>query len=99
MTHTSVLLNESINGLNLKAGGVFVDATLNAGGHSKLVLDNFGKNIRIIGIDVDADAIERAKQNISAGNASFFQENFRKKLGTKDLKILAMWTLNSINEI
>ena len=77
MVHQSVLLNESVNGLNLKKGGVFVDATLNAGGHTKLVLEKFGKDIRVIGIDVDADAIERAKKNISASNDSFFQENFR----------------------
>ncbi len=77
MNHTSVLLNESIDGLNLKNGSVFVDATLNAGGHSKLVLDKFGKNVRIIGIDIDADAIARAKQKISADNVSFYQENFR----------------------
>ena len=77
MTHLSVLLNESIEGLNLKNGSTFVDATLNAGGHSALVLDKFGKNVRIIGIDVDADAIARAKENISASNVSFFQENFR----------------------
>lgn len=77
MTHTTVLLHESVDGLNLKPGSVFVDATLNAGGHSQLVLERLDGNVRVIGIDVDADAIARAKENISTPNVAFFQENFR----------------------
>jgi 16S rRNA (cytosine1402-N4)-methyltransferase len=77
MAHTTVLLHESVDGLNLKQGSVFVDATLNAGGHSQLVLSQLDGNVRVIGIDVDADAIARAKTNIKTPNATFFQENFR----------------------
>lgn len=77
MSHTTVLLHEAVDGLNLKQGSVFVDATLNAGGHSQLVLSRLDGNVRIIGIDIDADAIARAKKNITTLNASFFQENFR----------------------
>ena len=77
MSHTTVLLHESVDGLNLKHGSVFVDATLNAGGHSQLVLETLDGNVRVIGIDVDADAIERAKAKIITPNATFFQENFR----------------------
>jgi 16S rRNA (cytosine1402-N4)-methyltransferase len=77
MAHTTVLLHESIDGLNLKQGSVFVDATLNAGGHSQQVLSALDGNVRVIGIDVDADAIVRAKANITTPNATFFQENFR----------------------
>jgi 16S rRNA (cytosine1402-N4)-methyltransferase len=77
MVHTTVLLHESVDGLNLKQGSVFVDATLNAGGHSKLVLNQLDGNVRVIGIDVDADAIVRAKESITTPNATFFQENFR----------------------
>jgi 16S rRNA (cytosine1402-N4)-methyltransferase len=77
MAHTTVLLHESIDGLNLKQGSVFVDATLNAGGHSQQVLSALDGNVRVIGIDVDADAIARAKANITTPNATFFQENFR----------------------
>ena len=77
MTHTTVLLHEAVDGLNLKQGSVFVDATLNAGGHSQLVLSQLDGNVRIIGIDIDADAIARAKTNINTNNAAFFQENFR----------------------
>ena len=77
MVHTTVLLHESVEGLNLKPGSVFVDATLNAGGHSQLVLSQLDGNVRVIGIDIDADAIVRAKENITTPNANFFQENFR----------------------
>ena len=71
MAHTTVLLHESIDGLNLKQGSIFVDATLNAGGHSQLVLNQLDGNVRVIGIDIDADAIARAKQNIRTLSASF----------------------------
>ena len=54
MLHTTVLLHESVDGLNLKHGSVFVDATLNAGGHSQLVMSALDGNVRVIGIDVDA---------------------------------------------
>jgi 16S rRNA (cytosine1402-N4)-methyltransferase len=77
MAHTTVLLHESVDGLNLKQGSVFVDATLNTGGHSQLVLSQLDGNVRVIGIDVDADAIARAKANISVPGTTFFQENFR----------------------
>lgn len=77
MVHTAVLLHESVDGLNLKAGSVFVDATLNAGGHSQQVLSVLDGNVRVIGIDIDADAIARAKARITTPNATFFQENFR----------------------
>jgi 16S rRNA (cytosine1402-N4)-methyltransferase len=77
MVHTTVLLHEAVDGLNLKQGSVFVDATLNAGGHSQEVLNKLDGNVRVIGIDVDADAIVRAKEKLSTSNVTFFQENFR----------------------
>jgi 16S rRNA (cytosine1402-N4)-methyltransferase len=77
MVHTTVLLHEAIDGLNLKRGSVFVDATLNTGGHSQKVLDELGDNVQVIGIDIDADAIARAKKNLTASNVTFFQDNFR----------------------
>lgn len=78
-THTTVLLHEAVDGLNLKPGSVFVDATLNAGGHSQQVIDDLKGNVRVIGIDVDADAITRAKERLASATVdiAFFQENFR----------------------
>ncbi|MFA5933969.1 MAG: 16S rRNA (cytosine(1402)-N(4))-methyltransferase RsmH [Candidatus Paceibacterota bacterium] len=60
MAHTTVLLHESIAGLHLKKGDVFLDGTLGGGGHSDLVCQNLKGNITIIGIDKDASAIKKS---------------------------------------
>ena len=56
-SHTSVLLEESINALNIKPGGVYVDATAGGGGHSARMLESIG-NGRLVLVDRDPDAIE-----------------------------------------
>ena len=61
--HVSVLLEESIEALNLKMGGVYVDATLGGGGHSFGILSACG-GCTVIGIDRDAEAIEAAKKRL-----------------------------------
>jgi 16S rRNA (cytosine1402-N4)-methyltransferase len=76
--HKSVLLNEVIDGLDIRDGDVIVDCTLNGGGHSGAILKKYGSRVRVIGIDADAEAIERAKQNIGEKeNFTAVQENFR----------------------
>jgi 16S rRNA (cytosine1402-N4)-methyltransferase len=55
MYHTPVLLNESIEGLNLKENGIYVDATFGGGGHSKKILEHL-KDGRLLGFDQDEDA-------------------------------------------
>ncbi len=64
MSHTSVLLHESIEGLAICEGDVFVDATLGDGGHSAEILKRFGDKVTIVGIDRDADAVERAAKTL-----------------------------------
>lgn len=59
MAHISVLLNESIDGLAIQEGDVFVDCTLGDGGHSLEVFKRFGDKVTIVGIDRDQDAIDR----------------------------------------
>ncbi|MGN6567739.1 MAG: 16S rRNA (cytosine(1402)-N(4))-methyltransferase, partial [Flavipsychrobacter sp.] len=54
--HTSVLLNESVDGLAIKEDGVYVDATFGGGGHSKAILEKLGPNGRLFAFDQDADA-------------------------------------------
>jgi 16S rRNA (cytosine1402-N4)-methyltransferase len=54
--HTTVLLNEAVEGLAIKADGVYVDATFGGGGHSKLILERLGVNGKLIAFDQDADA-------------------------------------------
>lgn len=61
--HISVLLKESIEGLNLKDNSVYVDATFGGGGHTREILINT-KNSKVIAFDQDSGALARAKQNI-----------------------------------
>ena len=86
--HISVLYNETIDGLNVKEGGIYVDGTLGGGGHSLGILQS-AKNVRLIGVDQDAEAIEAAKKRLSAyeGSVTFVNRNF------KDIKSI----LNELN--
>lgn len=59
-SHKSVLLKESIEGLNIKADGTYVDGTLGGGGHAFYVCERLSDKGRFIGIDQDAAAIEAA---------------------------------------
>ncbi|MCC2631264.1 MAG: mraW [Candidatus Paceibacter sp.] len=94
--HISVLLHEAIDGLAIKAGGIHVDGTLGSGGHVEEVVKRFGNTVRVIGIDMDADALARSKQRFEHLDAKidFVQGNFR----TIDaiLDTLGISTVNSI---
>lgn len=63
--HISVLYKETLDGLNIKDGGLYVDGTLGGGGHSCGILSG-AKNVRLIGIDRDFEAIEAAGKRLSA---------------------------------
>ncbi len=54
--HTTVLLNEAVDGLAVKKDGVYVDATFGGGGHSRLILQELGPQGKLIAFDQDADA-------------------------------------------
>ena len=56
--HKSVLLYETVDSLNIKPDGIYVDGTLGGGGHAYEVLKRLGPKGRLIGIDQDADAID-----------------------------------------
>lgn len=72
--HIPVLLNESIDGLNLENGKVFVDVTFGGGGHSKEILRRLGDDGRLLGFDQDQDA----ERNIVDDNRfTFVRSNFR----------------------
>ncbi|MBS9427451.1 MULTISPECIES: 16S rRNA (cytosine(1402)-N(4))-methyltransferase RsmH [Photorhabdus] len=59
--HTSVLLDEAVNGLNIRENGIYIDGTFGRGGHSRLILSQLGTAGRLIAIDRDPQAIEVAK--------------------------------------
>ncbi len=54
--HNPVLLQESIDGMNIREDGIYVDVTFGGGGHSQLILEKLGANGRLYGFDQDADA-------------------------------------------
>ncbi|MDE5910324.1 MAG: 16S rRNA (cytosine(1402)-N(4))-methyltransferase RsmH [Lachnospiraceae bacterium] len=62
--HTSVLLEETIEGLNIKPEGVYVDGTLGGGGHSQEIAGRLLKGGRLIGIDQDDAAIRAAGERL-----------------------------------
>ena len=63
--HKSVLLNECIEGLNIKQDGIYVDGTLGGAGHSQKILERLGKCGLLIGIDRDMDALNAAKKRLA----------------------------------
>lgn len=55
--HIPALLQEAIEGLNIKSDGIYVDATFGGGGHSRAILETLGINGRLFGFDQDSDAL------------------------------------------
>lgn len=76
--HYSVLLNESIEALNIRPEGVYVDGTLGLGGHSEQIAKRLTTG-RLIAIDRDKSALERAEERLApyAQRISFVHGNFR----------------------
>jgi len=72
--HVPVLLQESIDGLNIKSDGIYVDVTFGGGGHSREILSCLGKNGHLYSFDQDADA---EKNIIADDRFTFVRSNFR----------------------
>ena len=62
--HKSVLLNETVDNLNVRPGGIYVDGTLGGGGHSYEIAKRLEGKGRLIGIDQDEDAIKAAGERL-----------------------------------
>ena len=75
--HISVLLNECLEGLNIKENGIYVDGTLGGAGHSSEILKRLSSEGRLIGIDQDTDALKAAKKRLkNYSNVTFVHSNF-----------------------
>jgi 16S rRNA (cytosine1402-N4)-methyltransferase len=72
--HNPVLLKESVDGLNIKEDGVYVDVTFGGGGHSREILSRLGEKGRLFAFDQDEDALENA---LDDERFQLIHENFR----------------------
>ncbi len=72
--HNAVLLKETVDGLNIKPDGVYVDVTFGGGGHSKAILSQLGENGKLFAFDQDKDALVNA---IDDKRFLLINENFR----------------------
>ena len=76
--HRGVLLLEVVKLISPRAGGVYVDGTLGGGGHARALLEAAGGEARLLALDRDASALERARQALGdlARQCTFVQANF-----------------------
>ncbi|MDE7118867.1 MAG: 16S rRNA (cytosine(1402)-N(4))-methyltransferase RsmH, partial [Bacteroidaceae bacterium] len=74
--HVPVLLKESVDGLNIDAGGCYVDVTFGGGGHSREVLSRLGMEGHLYSFDQDADA-EKNAEGFDTEKFTFVRSNFR----------------------
>lgn len=72
--HNPVLLAETVNGLNIKPDGIYVDVTFGGGGHSKAILKHLGPNGKLFAFDQDKDAL---LNTIDDERFTLINENFR----------------------
>lgn len=90
--HTTVLLNEAVEGLAIKKDGTYVDCTLGGGGHSGLIISKLSEKGHLLSFDQDQTAItynsDRFKNELESGKITFIKSNFRfleEKLTEKDI--------------
>jgi len=72
LAHATVLLNEAVEALHVKADGVYVDCTFGRGGHSRLILEKLGERGRLIALDKDPTAVAAGR---AIGDARFRLEH------------------------
>jgi len=96
MRHKSVLLHEVISNLNLKDNSKYLDLTLGSAGHAQAVCTAGYKDLTIIGVDADAQAIERSSKNLEGCHAHIILE----KANYKDFpEVLEKHQIKQVNAI
>jgi len=74
--HTTVLLNEAVDGLQIKPDGIYLDGTFGRGGHSRLILRHLGDDGKLLAIDRDLEAASTAEEFKADPRFSFFHQDF-----------------------
>lgn len=94
--HKPVLLEEVVKFLIYQPEGIYVDGTVGSGGHARLILERTAPDGRLIGLDWDAQAIRRARQNLASfgTRAMLINKNF-KEIG----EVLKSLGINKVNGI
>lgn len=75
-SHVSVLLDECIEGLDIKPDGIYVDCTVGGAGHSLQIAKRLTNGGRLIGLDRDPDAVQTASERLSQYNAHVVKSNY-----------------------
>jgi len=76
--HNSVMFSESINGLDIRPNGIYVDTTFGRGGHTQGILEQLGDSGQLIAFDRDIDAVEFAKLNFNDPRLIVIHSSFSK---------------------
>ena len=94
--HKSVLLEETIDNLNIKPDGIYVDGTLGGAGHSEQIVKRLGEGGRLIGIDQDEDAIAAASKRLEpyGDKVTIVRDNYQNFTGYS-----LIWECLHINSI
>ena len=77
-SHYSVLLDECIDGLNVKSDGIYVDCTAGGGGHSSKILEKLNKNGLLVCIDKDEEALKVCRERLKGDNVRFVHSDFKR---------------------
>ncbi|MBE6648827.1 MAG: 16S rRNA (cytosine(1402)-N(4))-methyltransferase RsmH [Ruminococcaceae bacterium] len=89
--HYSVMLKETVDGMEISEGGVYVDCTFGGGGHSSLILSRIG-NGKLYGFDRDSDAITNGQEKFSDDRLCLINENFSN--ASRELKERGVFQIN-----
>lgn len=75
-SHKSVLLDETVDGLNVKPDGTYIDCTVGGGGHSLAAAQRLGAGGRLVCFDRDGEAVEAARRRLANYSPIFVKSNF-----------------------